>query len=71
MKHFVIFTILIGLIFQGCAQEAKNTERPSLVNKQLTSYNFQLSNYLEDNNALDKEVIESFLIWMIQLLWHN
>ncbi len=60
MKHFVIFTILIGLIFQGCAQEAKKTERPSLVNKQLTSYTFQLSNYLEDNNALDKEVNRIF-----------
>jgi len=60
MKHFVIFTILLGLIFQGCAQEAKITERPSLVNKQLTSYNFQLSNYLEDNNALDKEVNRIF-----------
>ncbi|NBP75759.1 MAG: glycoside hydrolase family 3 protein, partial [Crocinitomicaceae bacterium] len=60
MKHFVIFTILIGLIFQGCAQEAKKTERPSLVNKQSTSYNFQLSNYLEDNNDLDKEVNRIF-----------
>ena len=60
MKHFVIFTILIGLIFQGCAQEAKKTERPSLNNKQSTSYTFQLSNYLEDNNDLDKEVNRIF-----------
>ena len=60
MKHFVIFTILIGLIFQGCSQVAKKTERPSLVNKQSTSYTFQLSNYLEDNNALGKEVNRIF-----------
>ena len=60
MKHFVIFTFLIGLIFQGCAQEAKKTEKTFLVNQESTSYNFQLTDYLKENRDLDKEVNRIF-----------
>ena len=60
MKLIILFTILSLLFFQGFAQEAKKNVPQTKIIKETSSYNFQLSNYLEDNNALDKEVNRIF-----------
>ena len=60
MKQIILFTILSLLFFQGFAQEAKKNVPQTKIIKETSSYNFQLSNYLEDNNALDKEVNRIF-----------
>lgn len=60
MKQIILFTILSLLFFQGCAQEAKKNVPQTKIIKETSSYNFQLSNYLEDNNDLDKEVNRIF-----------
>ena len=54
MKQIILFTILSLLFFQGCAQEAKKNVPQTKIIKETSSYNFQLSNYREDNNELDK-----------------
>ena len=60
MKQIILFTILSLLFFQGFAQEAKKNVTQTKIIKETSSYNFQLSNYLEYNNDLDKEVIRIF-----------
>jgi ABC-type Fe3+-hydroxamate transport system substrate-binding protein len=60
MKQIILFTILSLLFFQGCAQEAKKNVPQAKIIQETSSYNFQLSNYLEDNNDLDKEVNRIF-----------